>query len=248
MLTVYASAGPQWGYIAHVLNSIKRSVTPAFVERKFESLLKQRDPRAVHAKQQANGTRKNNTDQFMSSKHSAVFGRKRRRTSKAEVYEMETGDRRDRPGSRTRSTAPPSPEPVYSLKLPTLPPQAAAKAVHSALSSGGSSATGTDDSLTVSSDGRNPLGESTCRICLTNAHEEDILLCDGCGADYHKRCLRPPLATVPPDVWYCPACDVVRGLLGPAGLQGVQLQPTIGDPGSSFNRMQRALQRMASSS
>jgi len=245
LLTIYPSTGPQWQYIAEVLNSIRRSVTPPFVQKVFEKLVESGDARALHAHRQASAT---GAHQAKTGRASEAFARKRRRSSHSELYLSGLLDDEaagPSSGSRARRSAPAAstPQPVYTLALPTLP-------VYSAGGSGSSSGTAAasivaaEGTLAVTSDGRNPLGESTCRICLTNAREEDILLCDGCGADHHKLCLHPPLGTVPPDVWFCPGCDVVKGLLGPMALQGLPLHSTQGDPGSSFNRMQRALKRM----
>ena len=45
-----------------------------------------------------------------------------------------------------------------------------------------------------------------CRICLLPDNEALLLLCDGCNNAAHTYCLKPPLASVPRDAWYCAAC------------------------------------------
>jgi uncharacterized Zn finger protein (UPF0148 family) len=37
--------------------------------------------------------------------------------------------------------------------------------------------------------------------------EANTLLCDGCDAGFHMRCLRPPLEHVPEGDWFCPDCS-----------------------------------------
>ena len=45
-----------------------------------------------------------------------------------------------------------------------------------------------------------------CFTCKSNVFEEDILLCDGCDVEYHRRCLTVPLAVTPEGSWYCIDC------------------------------------------
>lgn len=45
-----------------------------------------------------------------------------------------------------------------------------------------------------------------CFACKSNIFEEDILLCDGCDVEYHRRCLTVPLSTTPEGEWYCVDC------------------------------------------
>lgn len=48
--------------------------------------------------------------------------------------------------------------------------------------------------------------ESSCRTCLKENNDDQILLCDHCDAAFHVYCLRPPLASVPEDAWMCRRC------------------------------------------
>ena len=48
----------------------------------------------------------------------------------------------------------------------------------------------------------------SCAVCASANDERgnEILLCDGCDAAFHMRCLRPMLTTVPPGDWFCVKC------------------------------------------
>lgn len=46
-----------------------------------------------------------------------------------------------------------------------------------------------------------------CEVCRQSDREDRMLLCDNCDMGYHLECLNPPLAEVPPGVWYCPLCE-----------------------------------------
>ena len=48
--------------------------------------------------------------------------------------------------------------------------------------------------------------EQTCRVCLKDNHEDKLILCDHCDANYHVYCLSPPLSSVPDDAWMCQRC------------------------------------------
>ena len=51
--------------------------------------------------------------------------------------------------------------------------------------------------------------DAACKKCgSTDADQDDMLLCDTCGADgaYHLKCLSPPLEEVPQGDWHCPSC------------------------------------------
>lgn len=54
------------------------------------------------------------------------------------------------------------------------------------------------------------LVEKLCKICSTGKKDDDHLI--ECSNEnclykfYHLRCLRPPLASVPPPTWFCPSC------------------------------------------
>ncbi|XP_060037941.1 E3 ubiquitin-protein ligase UHRF1 isoform X2 [Erinaceus europaeus] len=46
-----------------------------------------------------------------------------------------------------------------------------------------------------------------CRVCGGKQDPDKQLLCDECDMAFHLYCLRPPLASVPPEPeWYCPEC------------------------------------------
>ena len=47
-----------------------------------------------------------------------------------------------------------------------------------------------------------------CKSCSSPTSHDDnaIILCDGCDAGYHQRCLRPVLRRIPRGKWICPSC------------------------------------------
>ncbi|GMI25825.1 hypothetical protein TeGR_g8118 [Tetraparma gracilis] len=47
-----------------------------------------------------------------------------------------------------------------------------------------------------------------CRVCFGKHDQAEVLLCDGCDAEYHVGCVRPPMEEMPgeDDDWYCPTC------------------------------------------
>ena len=45
-----------------------------------------------------------------------------------------------------------------------------------------------------------------CEACERADNAAEMLLCDGCDAGFHLRCLDPPLAAVPAGDWYCARC------------------------------------------
>ena len=49
-----------------------------------------------------------------------------------------------------------------------------------------------------------------CSVCGGDIAAGPVLLCDACDGEYHCACLSPPLASVPDDDWYCPACELSR--------------------------------------
>ena len=51
-------------------------------------------------------------------------------------------------------------------------------------------------------------GALACTVCNKQyqAREDQILICELCGAGYHQLCLTPPLVTIPDDEWLCPKC------------------------------------------
>lgn len=51
-----------------------------------------------------------------------------------------------------------------------------------------------------------PWDEESCRICGVDDDYDNVLLCDGCEAEYHTYCLKPPLTKVPEGKWFCPHC------------------------------------------
>jgi len=68
---------------------------------------------------------------------------------------------------------------------------------------------------------RNALGETVCHRCKSNLDEGDILLCDGCELEFHRKCLRVPLSVVPATDWLCEAC--LTAAVGRRGALIVQL-------------------------
>lgn len=64
----------------------------------------------------------------------------------------------------------------------------------------------------------NPLPLSDCcNVCRTlesalASNEDKTIICDRCDAQYHLRCLEPPLAAVPRGEWFCPGCVEQRGV------------------------------------
>lgn len=45
-----------------------------------------------------------------------------------------------------------------------------------------------------------------CAICSSSKNLNEILLCDGCDAEMHMKCLTPPITRVPKGKWFCPDC------------------------------------------
>ena len=70
-----------------------------------------------------------------------------------------------------------------------------------------------DDSSSYESDGEG------CQVCGDDQDDANILLCDGCPAEYHVYCLE--LETVPDGEWYCPSCVADRKHVGKGGGGGV---------------------------
>ena len=67
--------------------------------------------------------------------------------------------------------------------------------------------------VTSYSDGKirfeDPLGQpwqSSCRKCLEDENDGDLMLCDHCDAAYHIYCLKPKLTKVPEGSWICKRC------------------------------------------
>lgn len=44
-----------------------------------------------------------------------------------------------------------------------------------------------------------------CAVCEDGG---DLIVCDGCSAPYHLKCLNPPLKEVPTGDWFCPKCQL----------------------------------------
>ena len=57
------------------------------------------------------------------------------------------------------------------------------------------------------------MSDAACAVCARDDDEagNDMLLCDGCDAGYHLRCLDPPLSRVPRKEWLCPECAPAPG-------------------------------------
>ena len=45
-----------------------------------------------------------------------------------------------------------------------------------------------------------------CSVCGLDVMSGIVLLCDSCDAEYHTRCLDPPLSSEPEGEWFCPKC------------------------------------------
>ncbi|KAL3684586.1 hypothetical protein R1sor_002608 [Riccia sorocarpa] len=76
---------------------------------------------------------------------------------------------------------------------------------------------GRDDTLTVrdhnaggacekSEDVADKYAELRCKSCGSGDSEAEMVLCDGCDLGFHTFCLRPILAAVPAEEWFCPSC------------------------------------------
>jgi hypothetical protein len=46
-----------------------------------------------------------------------------------------------------------------------------------------------------------------CAACGGKHSPDSVILCDGCDAEWHMSCLRPPLSAVPSGSWFCPHCS-----------------------------------------
>jgi hypothetical protein len=250
---MYSTHGPQWEQIATALNSIRDSVSPAYVRSMFEQMLREKHPHATAARSKAAPSTRINA----ASSLGRPVRKKRRHLSTDEVLlpvgvwpiskdiscraaakivdHTNLGEAYER---RTGNVPPTNP----TERPPRRKQCCKAPAVQTP-SKGSAVETISNENLTVTSDGRNAMGESTCRACLTNTREVDILLCDSCAAEYHMRCLDPPLATVPAGAWFCPSCSIGCSLLGQLALTDTHLSPTGGAINSAFNRLRRALNR-----
>lgn len=51
--------------------------------------------------------------------------------------------------------------------------------------------------------------ENVCGGCGLDQHptDDEMIICDGCDAEYHLSCAIPPLKKVPEGDWYCPVCN-----------------------------------------
>jgi hypothetical protein len=45
-----------------------------------------------------------------------------------------------------------------------------------------------------------------CSVCGLDVVAGVVLLCDSCDAEYHIKCLDPPLLAEPEGEWFCPKC------------------------------------------
>ncbi|RWW29995.1 hypothetical protein GW17_00005449 [Ensete ventricosum] len=50
----------------------------------------------------------------------------------------------------------------------------------------------------------------TCRQCTKEANGECSLICGGCQAMYHISCIKPALAEIPTQSWYCVVCNAYK--------------------------------------
>ncbi|KAL3911205.1 MAG: hypothetical protein SGILL_007373 [Bacillariaceae sp.] len=46
-----------------------------------------------------------------------------------------------------------------------------------------------------------------CLACFQDDDHANLLLCEGCNAEYHTYCLEPPLRQVPLNDWFCSSCQ-----------------------------------------
>ncbi|KAL3677194.1 hypothetical protein R1sor_027142 [Riccia sorocarpa] len=54
-----------------------------------------------------------------------------------------------------------------------------------------------------------PWEDDSCQVCGIDDDHDNVLLCDGCDAEYHIYCLTPPLPEVPDGNWFCNSCVAV---------------------------------------
>ncbi|KAG6552224.1 hypothetical protein Mapa_006072 [Marchantia paleacea] len=54
-----------------------------------------------------------------------------------------------------------------------------------------------------------PWEDDSCQVCGIDDDHDNVLLCDGCDAEYHIYCLSPPLPEVPDGNWFCHSCVAV---------------------------------------
>ncbi|BFI41667.1 methyl-CpG-binding domain-containing protein 9 [Marchantia polymorpha subsp. ruderalis] len=54
-----------------------------------------------------------------------------------------------------------------------------------------------------------PWEDDSCQVCGIDDDHDNVLLCDGCDAEYHIYCLNPPLPEVPDGNWFCHSCVAV---------------------------------------
>lgn len=47
-----------------------------------------------------------------------------------------------------------------------------------------------------------------CLACGEDDDHANLLLCEGCNAEYHTYCLSPPLRAVPAGDWFCAKCKL----------------------------------------
>ena len=66
--------------------------------------------------------------------------------------------------------------------------------------------------------------ESGCDVCNSNTDADQMLVCDGCSAEYHIYCLRPKLVAVPDGDWFCPPCTVLQRLRSREKLLGDEVE------------------------
>ncbi|KAG7398086.1 PHD and RING finger domain-containing protein 1 [Phytophthora boehmeriae] len=52
--------------------------------------------------------------------------------------------------------------------------------------------------------------QTVCEVCKVSENEGQIILCDGCDAEFHIYCLNPPLPAIPDGDWWCPKCSTSR--------------------------------------
>lgn len=56
----------------------------------------------------------------------------------------------------------------------------------------------------------NAQNDTVCHRCKSNIDESDVLICETCDLEFHRKCLPIPLALVPQGEWQCQPCLAQR--------------------------------------
>ena len=87
----------------------------------------------------------------------------------------------------------------------------------------GSGGSGDQDADDAAAAAAAALAQTVCQVCGSGDDEASTLLCDGCDDGYHLACLRPPLALVPEEDWFCPGCVAAAGGAGTVQIEQVEI-------------------------